>query len=43
MPDFHKWWQSVIRYEIMPLLEEYWIDDPKMVQQFRVTLTESVP
>jgi hypothetical protein len=43
VPDFHKWWQSVIRYEIMPLLEEYWIDDPKMVQQFRITLTEGVP
>lgn len=42
VPDFHKWWQSVIRYEIMPLLEEYWIDDPKMVQQFRITLTENI-
>ena len=43
VPDFHKWWHSVIRYEIMPLLEEYWIDDPKRVQQFRITLTESAP
>lgn len=43
VPDFQKWWQSVVHYEIMPLLEEYWIDDPKMVQQFRVTLTEGIP
>lgn len=43
VPDFQKWWQSVVRYEIMPLLEEYWIDTPKMVQQFRMTLTEGLP
>lgn len=43
VPDFQKWFQSIIRYEIMPLLEEYWIDDPSMVQQFRITLTERFP
>lgn len=43
VPDFHKWFQSIVRYEIMPLLEEYWIDDPKLVQQFRITLTEGIP
>ncbi len=41
--DFRKWFQSIVLYEIMPLLEEYWIDAPKMVQQFRVTLTEGLP
>ena len=41
--DFRKWFLSIVRYEIMPLLEEYWIDDPKLVQQFRVTLTEGIP
>ncbi|MEY4243339.1 MAG: 5-methylcytosine-specific restriction enzyme [Verrucomicrobiota bacterium] len=41
--DFQKWFQSIVRYEIMPLLDEYWIDDPKMVQQFRHTLTEGMP
>lgn len=41
--DFQKWFQSIVRYEIMPLLEEYWIDEPKMVKQFRITLTESIP
>jgi hypothetical protein len=43
VPDFQKWFQSIVRYEIMPLLEEYWIDDPKLVQQFRITLTEGLP
>lgn len=43
VPDFHKWFQSIVRYEIMPLLEEYWIDDPKLAQQFRITLTEGIP
>jgi len=41
--DFKKWFLSIVRYEIMPLLEEYWIDDPKLVQQFRITLTEGLP
>ena len=40
--DFRKWFQAIVLYEIMPLLEEYWIDDPKMVQQFRITLTEGL-
>lgn len=43
VPDFHKWFHSIVRYEIMPLLEEYWIDDPQLVQQFRITLTEGIP
>ncbi len=43
IPDFQKWYLSIMRYEIMPLLEEYWIDDPKMVQQFRISLTEGLP
>lgn len=42
VPDFQKWFQSIVRYEIMPLLEEYWIDDPKLVRQFRITLTEGL-
>lgn len=41
--DFRKWFQAIVRYEILPLLEEYWIDDPKMVQQFRLALTEGMP
>ena len=42
VPDFQKWFQSIVRYEIMPLLEEYWIDDPRG-QQFRIALTEGLP
>lgn len=41
--DFKKWFLSIVSYEIMPLLEEYWIDDPKLVQQFRNALTENTP
>lgn len=40
--DFHKWFLSIVRYEILPLLEEYWVDDPKRVQQFHLALTEGV-
>lgn len=41
--DFRKWFLSIVRYEILPLLEEYWIDDPKTVQQFRLALIEGMP
>ena len=41
--DFQKWFRSIVHYEIMPLLEEYWIDDPTMVQQFRIALAEEIP
>ena len=41
--DYRKWFQAIVRYEILPLLEEYWIDDPKTVQQFRLALTEAMP
>lgn len=41
--DFPKWYLSIVRYEILPLLEEYWIDDPKTVQQFRLALMEGMP
>ena len=43
VPDFRKWFLSIVRYEILPLLEEYWIDDPRKVQQFRLSLTEGMP
>jgi 5-methylcytosine-specific restriction protein B len=38
VPDFRKWFDAIVRYEIMPLLEEYWIDDQKMVERFRSEL-----
>ncbi len=43
VPDFQKWFDSIVRYEIMPLLEEYWIDYPAKVKQFRDALLESIP
>ena len=27
------WFEQVVRYEIEPLLQEYWFDDPKVVEQ----------
>jgi hypothetical protein len=27
--DFGKWFRSIVRYEILPLVEEYWIDDER--------------
>jgi 5-methylcytosine-specific restriction endonuclease McrBC GTP-binding regulatory subunit McrB len=41
--DFRKWFQAIVRYEILPLIEEYWIDDPKMVERFRIELLENIP
>lgn len=41
--DFRKWFGSIVRYEILPLIEEYWIDDPKMIDRFRIELMENIP
>jgi hypothetical protein len=41
--DFRKWFLSIVRYEILPLLEEYWIDDPKKLKHFQIALTEGLP
>lgn len=41
--DFRKWYAAIVRYEILPLIEEYWIDDPKMAERFRIELTENIP
>jgi len=27
--DFDDWVTSILRYEIAPLLDEYWVDDPE--------------
>ena len=27
--DFKKWYEEIVEYEIKPLLEEYWIDEPE--------------
>jgi 5-methylcytosine-specific restriction protein B len=41
--DFRKWYAAIVRYEILPLIEEYWIDSPKMAERFRIELTENIP
>jgi hypothetical protein len=41
--DFRKWYAAIVRYEILPLIEEYWIDAPKMAERFRIELTENIP
>lgn len=41
--DFKEWFLSIVRYEIIPLIEEYWIDDPNKVSHFRTALTENIP
>ena len=38
--NFEKWFQSIVRYEILPLLEEYWVDDPGSVRRFQTLLLE---
>ena len=27
-PEEHAWYETIVKYEIKPLLEEYWFDDP---------------
>ncbi|MBB4083050.1 McrB family protein [Brevundimonas lenta] len=34
----HDWFRSVVRTEIMPLLEEYWFDQPDKVEDARAAL-----
>ena len=36
------WLRSVIRYDIVPLLEEYWYDDPQKVEDWKRRLLESI-
>lgn len=33
--DHKKWYNNVIKYEILPLIEEYWFDDQELVQQYK--------
>jgi 5-methylcytosine-specific restriction protein B len=32
------WFEQIICFEIEPLLQEYWFDDPKMVEQLSAEL-----
>lgn len=37
--DTKLWYQNIIRGEILPLLEEYWFDEPAKVQEWKTKLT----
>ena len=39
---FDVWFEEIVRYEIGPLLEEYWIDDPDKARSETQLLLESI-
>jgi hypothetical protein len=41
--DARAWYEDCIIFEIVPLLEEYWVDDPDTVQQQREMLLNDLP
>ena len=36
------WLNSVIKYEIVPLLKEYWFDEPGKVREWETKLSEAI-
>jgi hypothetical protein len=38
--DFAKWFESIVRYEILPLVDEYWIDDTKRRESAKAILSQ---
>ncbi|WP_217671570.1 AAA family ATPase [Marinitoga sp. 1135] len=36
--DFKYWYNDIIKYEILPLLEEYWFNDPEKLEEIRKKL-----
>ncbi len=36
------WLRSIIRFDIVPLLEEYWYDDPQKVENWKNKLLGSI-
>jgi MoxR-like ATPase len=38
--DFAKWFESIVRYEILPLVDEYWIDDAKRRESAKAILSQ---
>lgn len=36
------WLNSVVTYEVMPLLDEYWFDEPRKVQEWKRHLYEAI-
>ena len=40
--DFQKWYEEIVEYEIKPLLEEYWIDEPEKARSETESLLSQV-
>ena len=40
--NFGDWFEEIVRYEIGPLLEEYWIDDPDKARSETELLLEGI-
>ena len=40
--NFVEWYEEIIRYEIGPLLEEYWVDDPEKAETETEQLLERI-
>lgn len=36
--DFENWLESILRYEIAPLLDEYWVDDPDTAKNHKLNI-----
>ena len=37
-----EWLESVIKYELLPLLNEYWFDEPSKIEQWTKRLSEAL-
>ncbi len=42
MISYKDWYVGVVEYEILPLLEEYWIDDPASLETAKTLLREPI-
>jgi hypothetical protein len=40
--DEEKWFQEIIEFEIAPLIEEYWMDDPNGLNSANSIIGKSV-
>lgn len=40
--DVEAWYREVLRFEILPLLEEYWVDEPERIENWKQVL-EALP
>ena len=42
VPDWRQWFEGIVKFEIAPLLEEYWYDNPQTVQKHVNELLDSL-